>query len=70
MQIGATYNFGKCEIYFPEDTDSAGYQTIQDLVGDPEPVESGIVPEFNAAVTASADLDILVTPEVIYCHPS
>jgi hypothetical protein len=42
MQIGATYNFEKCEVYFPEDTDSAGYQTIQDLVGDPEPVESGI----------------------------
>ena len=64
MQVGARYNFERAEVYWPQDSDSAGYAKIQDLVGDPEPTESGIVPEFQAAVTASADLDILVTPEV------
>jgi hypothetical protein len=64
MQIGARYNFEKAEVYWPQDSDSAGYSQIQDLIGDPEPTESGIVPEFQAAVSASADLDILVTPEV------
>jgi hypothetical protein len=65
MSVGARYNFERAEVYWPEDTDSAGYTAIKDLLGDPEPVEAGIVPEFQAAVTASADLDILVTPEVI-----
>ena len=68
MQIGARYNFEKAEVYWPQDSDSAGYSKIQDLIGDPEPTESGIVPEFQAAVSASADLDILVTPEVSLAH--
>lgn len=75
MQVGARYNFDKAEIYWPDDPDSAGYQQIKDLIGNPEPVETGIVPQFQAAVQASADLDILVTPEVsskhslFFCNP-
>jgi hypothetical protein len=64
MSVGATYNFERAEVYFPQDTDSAGYSKLSDLVGQPSPVEPVIVPEFQATVAASADLDILVTPEV------
>jgi hypothetical protein len=64
MQVGARYSFEKAEVYWPQDSDSEGYSKIQDLLGDPEPVQSGLTPQFQASVTASADLDILITPEV------
>lgn len=63
MSVGAKYTFEKAEVYWPQDSDSADYSKINDLIGDPEPVESGIEPQFQASVQASADLDILVTPE-------
>jgi hypothetical protein len=68
MQVGARYNFERAEVYWPQDSDSAGYSQIQDLVGQPQPTKQGIVPQFQAAVTVSADLDILVTPEVSLKH--
>ncbi|KAL2821672.1 hypothetical protein BJX63DRAFT_427669 [Aspergillus granulosus] len=63
MSVGAKYTFDKAEVYWPQDADEADYSKINDLIDDPEPVESGLVPEFSASVQASADLDILVTPE-------
>jgi hypothetical protein len=50
-------------VYWPQDDDGAASSKIQDLLEDPEPVETGLVPEFQAEVTASVDIDIRVTPE-------
>ena len=62
MQAGARYTFEQAEMYWPDD--GAAAPVLQGLVGDTaEPVASGLVPEFQAAVSASVDLDINVTPE-------
>ncbi|CAI7614222.1 unnamed protein product [Penicillium discolor] len=63
MSVGAKYTFEKSEVYWPEGDDSTDYSKINDLVGDPEPVASGLEPSFQASVQASADLDVMVTPE-------
>jgi hypothetical protein len=63
MSVGAKYTFEKLEVYWPEGDDSTDYSKINDLVGDPEPVASGLEPLFQASVQASADLDVMVTPE-------
>jgi hypothetical protein len=59
MSVGAKYTFEKAEVYWPQDSDSADEGKIHDLVRNPEPVKTGIEPQFQA----SADLDILVTLE-------
>lgn len=63
MSVGAKYTFEKSEVYWPEGDDSTDYSKINDLVGNPEPVASGLEPSFHASVQASADLDVMVTPE-------
>ncbi|KAF7536258.1 hypothetical protein G7054_g4665 [Neopestalotiopsis clavispora] len=63
VQAGARYTFEKAEVYFPQDDDGSTASKIQGLLDDPEPVETGIVPEFKAEVTASIDVDINITPE-------
>lgn len=63
MKAGARYTFEKAEVYWPQDDDGDASTKIQDLLDDPEPVETGLVPEFQAEVTASVDVDIRVTPE-------
>ncbi|GKZ26889.1 hypothetical protein AbraCBS73388_003278 [Aspergillus brasiliensis] len=63
MSVGAKYTFEKSEVYWPQGDDSTDYSKINDLVGDPEPVASGLEPSFQASVQASADLDVMVTPE-------
>ncbi|KAJ5946733.1 hypothetical protein N7454_003572, partial [Penicillium verhagenii] len=63
MSVGAKYTFEKSEVYWPQGDDSTDYSKINDLVGDPEPVASGLEPSFQASVEASADLDVIVTPE-------
>ena len=62
MQVGARYRFEQAEMYWPDDGTAA--PVLANLVGDTaEPVEAGLVPEFQAAVAASVDLDVNVTPE-------
>ncbi|ETS82826.1 hypothetical protein PFICI_04702 [Pestalotiopsis fici W106-1] len=63
MQVGARYTFEKAEVYWPQDDDGDAASKIQDLLGNPEPVDSGLVPEFQASVSASVDIDIKITPE-------
>lgn len=63
VQAGARYTFEKAEVYFPQDDNGTAASKIQGLFEDPEPVETGIVPEFQASVTASIDVDIIITPE-------
>lgn len=63
VQAGARYTFEKAEVYFPQDDDGSAASKIQGLLDDPEPVETGLVPEFKADVTASIDVDIRITPE-------
>lgn len=61
MEIGARYNFERAEVYWPEESEDLS--KIRDLVKSPETGDQGLVPQFDASVQASADLDILVTPE-------
>ena len=62
MQVGARYTFEQAEMYWPDDGEAS--PVLQNLIGDTaDPVESGLSPEFQAAVTASVDIDINVTPE-------
>lgn len=63
MQVGVRFKFEQQEWYWPDDADSSKYNELLDLQNNPEPVRQGIVPEFSASVAASADLNVLVTPE-------
>lgn len=63
MQVGVRFKFEQQERYWPDNADSSKYNELLDLQKDPEPVQQGIVPEFSASVAASADLNVLVTPE-------
>lgn len=63
IKAGARYTFEKAEVYWPQDDDGDASSKIQDLLDDPEPVETGLVPDFQAEVKASVDIDIRVTPE-------
>ncbi|KAJ5701322.1 hypothetical protein N7488_008870 [Penicillium malachiteum] len=63
ISTGAKYIFEKSGVFWPEGDDSTDYSKIKDLVDDPEPVTSGLEPSFQTNVQASADLDIMVTPE-------
>ncbi|KZF20522.1 glycoside hydrolase family 18 protein [Xylona heveae TC161] len=61
MNIGTRYNFGLSEVYWPDEPDDDS--AIKDLVQHPDATTEEVVPVFDAAVRASADLDIMVTPE-------
>lgn len=66
MRAGAKLNFGKAEVYWPQD-DSASdkYQTLLGIKSDTTAPDKALVaPTFDAKVTVDAALDILVTPEV------
>jgi hypothetical protein len=65
MSAGAKVQFGKTEVYWPQDDDAS--QKYQKLLGiDAKPAAADQVtvePTFDARVQANAQLDILVTPE-------
>lgn len=63
MSVGSKYTFEKTEVYWPQDSDGNDYSKINDLIRDPAPVAAGLEPQFQASMLASAELDILVTPE-------
>lgn len=65
MNAGAKLNFGKAEVYWPQDdTASDKYQTLLGIKSETSaPGKALVAPTFDAKVTVDAALDILVTPE-------
>ncbi|KAL8692321.1 MAG: hypothetical protein Q9218_002638, partial [Villophora microphyllina] len=65
MRAGARLNFGKAEVYWPQD-DAANdkYQKLLGLKDETtHPSQDLIVPTFDAKVQVDAQIDIKVTPE-------
>lgn len=66
MKAGAKVNFGKAEVYWPQDdTASDKYQTLLGIKATPEAQSQELVqPTFDVKVKIDAQVDVLVTPEV------
>ncbi|KAL8852651.1 MAG: hypothetical protein Q9221_002411 [Calogaya cf. arnoldii] len=66
MRAGAKVNFGKAEVYWPQDDAASDkYQTLLGLdTQTSAPDKDLIAPTFDAKVRVDATLDINVTPEV------
>lgn len=65
MKAGAKLNFGKAEVFWPQD-DSASdnYQTLLGLKSNPSAQSQDLVaPTFDAKVKVDAQIDVKVTPE-------
>ncbi|KAL8990145.1 MAG: hypothetical protein Q9169_008197, partial [Polycauliona sp. 2 TL-2023] len=65
MRAGARVNFGKAEVYWPQDDAASDkYQTLLGLNADPSAADKDLItPTFDAKVRVDAALDINVTPE-------
>lgn len=65
IKAGAQVNFGKAEIYFPNNDQGKAASKINDLVagGYTNPT-NGLEPRFEATIAAMAELDVIVTPQV------
>lgn len=68
MRAGAKLNFGKAEVYWPQDDASnAQYQKLLGLTANPSAQDTSLVqPTFDAKVRIDAQIDVLVTPEVSF----
>lgn len=68
MKAGAKLNFGKAEVYWPQDDAASDkYQTLLGVKSDPSAQSKDLIaPTFDAKVKIDAAIDILVTPEVSY----
>ena len=66
MKAGAKLNFGKAEVYWPQDDSSSDkYQTLLGVKSDPSAQSKELIePTFDAKVRIDAQIDIKVTPEV------
>lgn len=66
MKAGAKLNFGKAEVYWPQDDDaSAKFQKLLGVTADPVALTDDLIkPTFDAKVRIDAQIDVLVTPEV------
>lgn len=66
MKAGAKLNFGKAEVYWPQDDDaSAKFQKLLGVTADPVAQTDDLIkPTFDAKVRIDAQIDVLVTPEV------
>lgn len=66
MNAGAKLDFGKAEVYWPQDdAASSQYQELLGLDAKPSAQDQSLVqPMFDAKVTINAQIDVLVTPEV------
>jgi hypothetical protein len=62
MQVGVRFNFQRNEWFWPDNADSERLNKILDVKDTPAP-QSSVQPVFNAIVQATADLNVLVTPE-------
>lgn len=66
MKAGAKVNFGKAEVFWPQD-DKAGdkYQKLLGITAAPKTQDKDLIePTFDAKVKIDAQIDVLVTPEV------
>ncbi|KAL8782914.1 MAG: hypothetical protein Q9213_005026, partial [Squamulea squamosa] len=65
MRAGARLNFGKAEVYWPQDdTSSDQYQTLLGVKSDPSAQSKDLIePTFDAKVKVDAQIDVKVTPE-------
>ena len=66
MKAGAKLNFGKAEVYWPQDdTASDKYQALLGITANPSAQDKDLIePTFDAKVKIDAQIDVLVTPEV------
>ena len=66
MKAGAKLNFGKAEVYWPQDDSSSDkYQTLLGVKSEPSAQSKELIePTFDARVRIDAQIDIKVTPEV------
>ena len=66
MKAGAKLNFGKAEVYWPQDDSSSDkYQTLLGVKSDPSAQSKELIePTFDAKVRIDAQIDVKVTPEV------
>ena len=66
MKAGAKLNFGKAEVYWPQDDSSSDkYQTLLGVKSNPSAQSKELIePTFDAKVRIDAQIDIKVTPEV------
>lgn len=66
MKAGAKVNFGKAEVYWPQDDkDSEKYQSLLGIEANPSAQDKNLIePTFDAKVKIDAQIDVLVTPEV------
>ena len=69
MKAGAKVNFGKAEVYWPQDDkDSEKYQSLLGIEANPSAQDKNLIePTFDAKVKIDAQIDVLVTPEVSLC---
>ncbi|CAL8580054.1 hypothetical protein XPA_005788 [Xanthoria parietina] len=65
MKASAKLNFGKAEVYWPQDDAASDkYQTLLGVNSDPSAQSKDLIaPTFDAKVKIDAAIDILVTPE-------
>lgn len=71
MKASAKLNFGKAEVYWPQDDAASDkYQTLLGVNSDPSAQSKDLIaPTFDAKVKIDAAIDILVTPKVINIPP-
>lgn len=65
-RAGAHVNFGKTEVYWPQDDESSKkYQNLLGMESSPSDPEHGsVTPVFELNVELDASLDVIVQPEV------
>jgi hypothetical protein len=66
MRAGATLNFDKAEVFWPQDdASSEKYQKLIGIEANPShPANDLIAPTFDAKVRMDASMSVIVTPEV------
>ncbi|RMY34078.1 hypothetical protein D0866_05494 [Hortaea werneckii] len=65
MRAGVQVDFPKTEVYWPQDDDaSAQYQKLLGIDAKPSSPNTQIAPTFDTAVSAQAQLDVLITPQI------
>lgn len=65
-RAGAELTFGKAQAYWPENADAGKYDDILglDLKKSDKPLGPHVVPDFEAGVQVTADVSVIVQPEV------
>ena len=68
MKAGAKVNFGKTEVFWPQDNNAGDkYQKLIGVTASPQAQDKALVePTFDAKVKIDAQISVLVTPEVCF----